>query len=91
MSETVVLDGELSLRITEGAELSLLIPSAAEVGIVTAFREYPEYEGPLEFVPTEEAQTIPAAAHAFMHDIIIDPIPSNYGRIDWDGAALTVS
>lgn len=81
MSAAVVLDGELSLLIAE----------PAEVGIVTAFRDYPEYDGPLEFVPTDEPQTIPAAAHAFTHDIIIDPIPSNYGLITWDGSALTVS
>ena len=52
---------------------------------------YPNsYEGAYRITPTEETQTL-ETDHLMMNDnVIIDPIPSNYGRILWDGTVLTV-
>lgn len=52
---------------------------------------YPEYDGPTEFVPTGEYQVIHVAGRAVVQDIVVDPIPSNYGLITYDGSKLTVS
>lgn len=49
------------------------------------------YEGPTEVIPAAEAQTLSTEGLFVDHDITIAPIPSNYGRISWDGSALTVS
>ena len=49
------------------------------------------YTGEYEFTPTSEAQTIPTENKTLAHDIIINPIPENYGLITWNGATLTVS
>lgn len=49
------------------------------------------YEGEYEFAPTSEYQTISISGLKAEHDIIIDPIPSNYGLITWNGSTLTVS
>lgn len=49
------------------------------------------YTGSYEITPSSEAQTIGAAARVFDRDITINPIPSNYGRITWDGSTITVS
>lgn len=51
----------------------------------------PVYEGEYRITPSAEAQTIPVHGFRFEQDITIDPIPSNYGLITWDGATLTVS
>ena len=49
------------------------------------------YEGPFEFTPTEEAQTIEMDGYRAEQNLTINPIPSNYGLITWNGSTLTVS
>lgn len=49
------------------------------------------YEGEYTVTPSDLAQTIPAQGKTFLHDLIIEPIPSNYGLITWNGSTLTVS
>lgn len=51
----------------------------------------PTYTGPVEFIPTREEQTASTAGFLVNENIIVRPIPSNYGMITWDGATLTVS
>ena len=53
--------------------------------------DYPDYEGETTFTPSAEMQTIPTAHTVLLSDITINPIPSNYGLITWNGATLTVS
>lgn len=53
--------------------------------------EYPTYDGGTTFTPSAEAQTIPTAHTVLLSDITINPIPSNYGLITWNGITLTVS
>ncbi len=49
------------------------------------------YTGSYEFTPTNQTQTINIANKTATRNITIDPIPSNYGLITWNGATLTVS
>ncbi len=49
------------------------------------------YTGPFQFTPTQETQTVSIREMMATQDITINPIPSNYGLITWDGRALTVS
>ncbi|MBQ9685169.1 MAG: hypothetical protein IJV41_01300 [Oscillospiraceae bacterium] len=49
------------------------------------------YDGPLAVTPTEETQVLLTAGLIVAENIEVKPIPSNYGRIGWNGAALTVS
>jgi len=51
----------------------------------------PHYHGETEFVPTQAYQTVHTAGTLVDTDIVIDPIPSNYGKITWNGAVLTVT
>lgn len=51
----------------------------------------PVYPGPTEFTPTAETQTIAVSGYRLKEDITINPIPSNYGLITWDGSTLMVS
>lgn len=53
--------------------------------------DYEEYEGEYEFTPSAEEQIVQTAHKAVRENIIINPIPSNYGLISWDGSKLTVS
>ena len=50
----------------------------------------PAYDGPYEITPTEEAQILPTAGTRLENNIVVNPIPSNYGRIEWNGVTLRV-
>lgn len=49
------------------------------------------YEGGYEVTPTEELQVLQTASRALAQDITVNPIPSNYGLITYDGVSITVS
>lgn len=50
-----------------------------------------EYHGPVEVVPGPEYQTLHTTNRILADEIVIDPIPNNYGLISWNGNELTVS
>lgn len=84
------LTGELSgvgtlsgtLSSAETLEGSLTIPAAVLP---------PSYGGDYEITPAEEAQILETDQLYMQGDITINPIPSNYGLITWNGSTLTVS
>ncbi len=79
----IVLDGELSLN----------IPMDGEVGIITKVVEHdlPVYTGTTEITPSTTEQVLATAEKVVTRNIVINPIPSNYGLITWNGSTLTVS
>lgn len=50
-----------------------------------------EYHGTYEVTPTQTAQVLPTDGLLAVADIVINPIPSNYGLVTWNGSTLTVS
>ena len=51
----------------------------------------PAYEGPYEVTPMQRTQTLATDSLYMRGNITINPIPSNYGLITWNGSTLTVS
>ena len=49
------------------------------------------YTGDYNIIPTDEKQTLRTKNLRMTANIVINPIPSNYGKIDWNGSYLTVS
>ena len=49
------------------------------------------FEGSYEYTPTDATQVIAINGKRATSDIVINPIPSNYGLITWNGSYLTVS
>ena len=68
---------------TTAAELS----TAVVVNVVHG----EHYAGAITITPSDEAQTLKTAGLFMDDNITIEPIPSNYGLISWNGAILTVS
>ena len=68
---------------------TIAFPVQSEVKIVASL--FPDYSGDFEFVPGPEAQTIQLRGTVVHDNIVIDPIPQNYGLITWNGSTLTVS
>jgi hypothetical protein len=83
IGDTVVLDGDLSL----------IIPVDGENGIVTKVigQDLPTYTGVTEVTPTTTEQVLDTSNKVVTRNIVINPIPSNYGLITWNGSTLTVS
>lgn len=92
MNNTVVFDGELSLLSTFDGELDLTIPEDGELGIITVGgMRFPDYTGATVITPTEETQILETENTSVLTDIVVEPIPNNYGLITWNGRTLTVS
>ena len=70
-------------------ETSVSNPSYT-LDVVGGVSDVPSYDGEYEFSPGEETQTVSSGGYFLAKDITINPIPSNYGRIAWDGNAITV-
>lgn len=49
------------------------------------------YHGEYEFTPGDEDQTVATMNKLMTQNIRIKAIPSNYGKIGWNGSVLTVS
>lgn len=104
LSGVLSSSGSLSGSLTAAAGLTgvltgsgTLSGSLAGVGTLAGTLTVPatvggdEYTGSYEFTPTTETQTISIQYKIATQNITINPIPSNYGLITWDGATLTVS
>lgn len=58
---------------------------------VSVFIPTDPYSGPYAVTPSEHTQVLHTANLSMANDVTVNPIPSNYGRITWDGHTLTVS
>ena len=51
----------------------------------------PNYEGEYSFTPTQTEQIVEVGGKKALENIVINPIPSNYGLITYNGTYITVS
>lgn len=64
----------------------------AEYGTVTQIEVVKDpYSGKTEFEPNREVQVAHTNGCSMYSDIVIKPIPKNYGLITYNGATITVS
>lgn len=49
------------------------------------------YTGSYEVTPSAETQTLDTKDLRMTDNIVVNPIPSNYGLITWNGSTITVS
>ncbi len=61
------------------------------IPVVRDNTEFPVYDGAYEVTPTQSTQTLATSSTVLIRDIVVNPIPSNYGLITYNGAILTVS
>ena len=78
-------------RITAGASITASVAGSANVGAsVRAAVSLPD-TGAYEVTPSAEAQTLSVGGTTPLNDIVVNPIPSNYGLITYNGSTITVS
>lgn len=83
MGDKIVLDGEVSLN--------LHLDGTPDKVIKVAEYDLPVYDGITEVTPSQDTQILQTSNKAVTRNIIINPIPFNYGLITWNGSTLTVS
>lgn len=82
MSDTVVLDGALSL--------TNVIDGQAGTIIKVMEHDLPVYTGETVITPSETEQVLATAEKVVTRNIVVNPIPENYGRLLYSGNTLTV-
>lgn len=60
-------------------------------GNITLKTKYKEYEGIYEITPSNKQTILETNNKVLYKNIIVNPIPSRYGLITWNGQTLTVS
>ena len=81
----VIEDETIKLDIADGDTIKLDI---AEIG----YPVYPDnYKGSYTVTPSKNKQVLKTSGLMASKDITVEPIPSNYGLITWNGAFITVS
>ena len=63
----------------------------ADIGVAYVMSVLPIYDGPAVIIPTEDDQIIATEGKHVLSNITVEKIPSNYGRVTWNGSYLTIS
>ena len=84
---------EFILVMDDDDELDLVMDSDEEVALTIDIAEivFPEYTGSTEYTPTQTAQVAFTAGKVVLDNITINPIPSNYGLITYQGNIITIT
>lgn len=86
-------DVDRHLRV-DGGDLELKLVAASQADLTLDVSDgvaAPLYEGGYEVTPTREGFVLSTSGLRMAEDLRVNPIPSNWGLISWDGSALTVS
>lgn len=86
---------EIALHVGELPNVALHVETLETKNLSVGAKFYnigvPEYRGSYYVTPTSEEITMQVEGMKMSHDVVIAPIPENYGLITWDGSTLTVS
>lgn len=82
MGDKIVLDGELSLNIP--------LDGTPDKVLKVAEYDLPVYDGITEITPSQDTQILQTSNKALTRNIVVNPIPEDYGRLLWSGNTLTV-
>lgn len=87
-----VIDGELSSETQFDGDLpsDYIIDGETDIIFKVISADTP-YIGETTVTPSRETQVLQTAGFSMDRNVVINPIPSNYGLITWNGATLTVS
>ena len=61
------------------------------VGTINDIKNIGAYNGLVEITPTNQTQVLETKQKLVRENIVINPIPQNYGLITWNGSVITVS
>ena len=78
--------------LTNQVKLKMSVPDEVKMSASVGIPIYPDpYLGETEVTPSAETQILPTDGLMMTSNVTVNPIPSNYGLITWNGSTLTVS
>lgn len=84
LSFTLESAGALSFELSNANAIQFDLKTPAQIGV-------DNYEGEYVVTPSSEVQTLNSRGLRMTQNVTINPIPSNYGLITWNGSNLRVS
>ena len=87
--DTIDIDCEIENRLDGDCELVDRLDGIVEKVVQIASGN--AYSGAYEVTPTTETIKLSTYQKLMKADVVVNPIPSNYGLITWTGAVLTVT
>lgn len=87
MKLTVTFD-KPKLNISAASEA---LSTSTGTPVARSYVQVPPYEGNYAVTPSAETQVLQTSGLRMTDNITIEPIPSNYGLITWNGSTITVS
>lgn len=81
----------IDARITGGASVTASVAGSAGLSAAVSKAVGAPYQGAYTVTPSAQAQTLSVGGTTPLQDITVEPIPSNYGLITWNGSVITVS
>ena len=85
---------ELALHVEESAVATLHVSEDSKsltIGGQFYAIDAPYYRGDYEITPTQGTQVLEMEGMRAARNVVVNPIPSNYGLITWNGSSLMVS
>ena len=91
MAVEVRYTGQVVTVIQARATVTARAPSYAVSAVSGLLSGGTPYTGAYEVTPTRETQVLHTAARTLAQDVVVNPIPHNYGLITYNGSTITVS
>lgn len=86
----IELDGDFDIANVGDGDLQGTVLDG-EYGDLQPVSHFDVYTGPTEIIPSEDVQTLQTTDKVLLSNIVIQPIPSNYGLITVVGNHIMVS
>ena len=87
-------DLRITLHVEPESDTSLHVDEVDDMGLTLAERfdgGGTPYSGRYEVTPSEFTQVLETAYRKMAANVIVNPIPSNYGLVTYNGSTITVS
>ena len=95
MAECCLCNVVLEIAAEDGIEFSVADnqdTAVLELGNPLIIRDPdPPYEGPYTVTPSASQQTLVTRGYAMTGNVVIEPIPQNYGLVTYNGSIITIS
>lgn len=86
----LTLDGDFANGILVESSINITNRMSGEYGDFERVQSYDAYTGETEVTPTDEDVTLATGGLIVAENIIVRKIPSNYGKVTYNGAYILV-
>lgn len=75
----------------DSGKIIVSTPDENSVSINTNVVSFPEYTGEYDVIPTRQKRVLNTANKVLGSNVVIEPIPNNYGLVEYNGRYIRIS